>query len=533
MLRAALLATIALLLLPAVAGAYVVQDRGGLLSSTNGLALGPDGNLWVTEYGNGTVVRMTPAGRVLQRFPVGSQPTSVATGPGGRVWVAGTGSTTLYWIDAQAAAPTVHPVPIGGTCGPTAITSGGNGRMYFAAPCTGDPGNSRIGSVRDDGTDLDAQTGRGTAFDLEVSGGKLFVPDFAGDIVRRLRLSDLGIESTVTTGVGNPDGIAVDGSGRIWVTLYTAGTLAHFPATQDGGGVTKLPASGLQQPFGIVLGADGRLYVAAQGSSEIARVDPSTSTVVRYGVQGAEPFQIINGPDGDLYFTDTNASRILYFVNSAPRASTVAARALATTAGSVDAKVDSRGNATQVVFDYGTTTAYGSTTAPQTVAAGIGASDVRADLPALEPGTTYHVRVRATNAEGGATGQDVSFTTPAPDPTPVRAAVSFRWGFTTSYTVLTRVRVRQVTRKDTVKLTCKGRGCAVKKKTVRGKKGVVNFTRYFGTERRLRKGAKVRLRITAPGRIGAVATLKVRRGKDPKVTRRCVLPGTTTLRKRC
>ena len=44
-----------------------------------------DGNFWVTEYGNGTVVRMTPAGQVLQRFPVGTNPTSVSTGPGGRV----------------------------------------------------------------------------------------------------------------------------------------------------------------------------------------------------------------------------------------------------------------------------------------------------------------------------------------------------------------------------------------------------------------------------------------------------------------
>ncbi len=143
------------------------------------------------------------------------------------------------------------------------------------------------------------------------------------------------------------------------------------------------------------------------------------------------------------------------------------------------------------------------------------------------------MRVRATNAEGGVTGADTTFVTPTPPPTPVRAAVSFRWGFTTSYTILTRVRVREVTRQDKIKLTCKGRGCGLKKKTVRNKQGTVKFTKHFGAKRKLRKGTKVRLRITAPNRIGSVVTLKVRRGKDPKITRRCTLPGSSALRKSC
>ena len=538
MLRAALLATLALLLLPAAAGAYVIQELGGLNSHTNGIALAPDGNFWVTEAGAGTVARITPAGRVLARFPVGAGPTSVAVGGGGRVWVAGTGSDALYKIDgATTATPTVTPVSTAGesACGPVGIVSGGDGRMYFSLPDSGDCGvaDDRIGSVADDGSGLTTVTGRGKAFDLAVSGGKLFVPDFGGDAVRRVRLGDLAVESIVTFPIGSlPDGVTADPGGRIWVTLFGAGSLGHFPAAQNGGLGTALPALGLGQPFGITMGADGRVYAAASASAELARVD-AAGHVQRYATPGGKPWQIVAGPDGDLYFTDVGSQRILRFVNSAPRATTVAARALANTAGSVDAKVDSRGNATQVVFDYGPTSAYGSTTTAQTVAAGIGESDVRADLPGLEPGTTYHVRVRASNAEGSVTGADVAFTTPKPKPTPVRATVAFRWGFTPSYTILTRVLVRQVARKDTIKLTCKGRGCGLRSKTVRNKKGKVKLTKHFGAERRLRKGTQVRLRITAPDRIGSVTTLTVRSGKDPKITRRCTRPGSKKLRKRC
>ena len=45
------------------AQAAVFQDRGPLLSATNGIALGPDGNFWVAEEFNDSVVRMTPERR--------------------------------------------------------------------------------------------------------------------------------------------------------------------------------------------------------------------------------------------------------------------------------------------------------------------------------------------------------------------------------------------------------------------------------------------------------------------------------------
>src|SRR4029079_17556473 len=130
-LRAALAALALLLLIPSAAGAFVFQERGGLASFTNGIALAADGNFWVTEAGNGTVVRMSPAGSVLGRFPVGADPTSVAARPGGRIWVCGTGLDPLYWFAAPGASPTIHAIPTPTTCGPVGIVAGGNGKMYF------------------------------------------------------------------------------------------------------------------------------------------------------------------------------------------------------------------------------------------------------------------------------------------------------------------------------------------------------------------------------------------------------------------
>ncbi len=529
-LRAALAALALLLLIPSAAGAAVFQERGGLASFTNGIALAADGNFWITEAGNGTVARMTPGGTVLGRFPVGAAPTSVAAGPGGRIWVSGTGSDRLYWFDATSASPTVHAIPTPTTCGPVAIVAGGNGKMYFTTPDDG-CGESRIGSVPDDGSGPATSTailGMGRVFDLEVRAGKLFAPDFDGDAVRRFNLS-LGVEAIITTPAGgSPDGIAADAAGGIWTTLYTGGTVAHFAAGAPNGTLAQaLPPSGLGAPFGIAAGPDGRMYVAAQLTSELARIDIATGALQRFGAPGAQPFQIVPGPDADLYVTDTANTRVLRFVSNPPRATTSEAHATATTAGSASAKVDARGNATTVVFDYGPTTAYGATTAPVTVPEGVGEVDVRADLTGLTASTGYHVRVRAANAEGESTGADTAFTTPLPPPAILPARASYEWRFSPTWTQLTKVLVRGLRGGEQVKLTCKGRGCGVKRKVLHPAKPKLKLTRYFGRKHKLRKGVRVRITVTAPNAIGVVYRLDVRKGKKPRTSRRCLPPGAT------
>ena len=405
------------LLAPATAGAGVVVPVGGLASATNGIAYGPDGNFWITEQFTGTVARVSPAGAVLARYAVGTDPTSVAVGPGGRVWVAVQGADKLTWFDATAATPTAHDVSTSAqsACGPVGVVAGGNGKMYFTLPTGGGGCSAQVGYTNADGSGATAAVAaRGQAFDLEVAGGKLYVPDFDGDVVRRLALDPgLTVETTITA-FGGPNGIAADGAGNLWVTLYGTGKVARFPATQNGGDVTKFtPAGGLlSNPFGIVAGSDGAMYAAGSVSGNVARID-SAGTFGFYEAPGTQPWQIALGADGELWFTDLGAGRVLRIIDGAPRATTTDARAVDARNGVAAAAVDPRGNATSVVFEYGATTAYGQLTAPVAVPAGDGAVPVSAALTGLTPGQTVHVRVHATNSRGAAAGQDLAFTTPA------------------------------------------------------------------------------------------------------------------------
>ncbi|HUH80502.1 MAG TPA: fibronectin type III domain-containing protein [Solirubrobacteraceae bacterium] len=63
-----------------------------------------------------------------------------------------------------------------------------------------------------------------------------------------------------------------------------------------------------------------------------------------------------------------------------------------------------------VQFQYGTTTAYGSSTTPQS-ASGLSPVPLLAQVSSLSPGTTYHFRVIATNPDGTSFGADETFTT--------------------------------------------------------------------------------------------------------------------------
>jgi hypothetical protein len=73
--------------------------------------------------------------------------------------------------------------------------------------------------------------------------------------------------------------------------------------------------------------------------------------------------------------------------------------------------VNPKGAPTSYRFEYGPTTAYGSSTADSDAGSGPDDLAASASLAGLSPGTTYHYRVVASNAGGVVYGADQTFTT--------------------------------------------------------------------------------------------------------------------------
>jgi phosphodiesterase/alkaline phosphatase D-like protein len=111
-----------------------------------------------------------------------------------------------------------------------------------------------------------------------------------------------------------------------------------------------------------------------------------------------------------------------------PVVTTGAASNITATGARLAGTVNPKGSATTYHFQYGTTTAYGSTTPPASAGSGNTAVAVTADVGGLAAGTLYHFRISATNAGGTSVGADATFTTTSP-PTGGGYAAGYQPGY--------------------------------------------------------------------------------------------------------
>lgn len=103
---------------------------------------------------------------------------------------------------------------------------------------------------------------------------------------------------------------------------------------------------------------------------------------------------------------------------ASPTASTQSAASIGQTAVTLRAAIDPNGSATTYAFQWGATATYGQQTPNKSAGTGTSAKAVTYRLRGLVPGTTYHYRVVASNADGTTVGADRSFKTDLP---PARA----------------------------------------------------------------------------------------------------------------
>jgi outer membrane protein assembly factor BamB len=109
----------------------------------------------------------------------------------------------------------------------------------------------------------------------------------------------------------------------------------------------------------------------------------------------------------DNTFTTRTATGAPFVVTNAPNN-------VGSSSARLNGTVDPHGFTTNVYFQYGPTTSYGSTTASQSKT-GDAYQDVSADITGLTAGITYHFRIAATNSAGTRYGVDRTFAAVPPD----------------------------------------------------------------------------------------------------------------------
>ncbi len=169
-----------------------------------------------------------------------------------------------------------------------------------------------------------------------------------------------------------------------------------------------------------------------EGSNWVAVGNPGFSA--EYAVFTSLAF----APDGIPYvgYVDGVHNATVMRCLPRPTVTTGAASDITAVGAIMNGAANANGYPTAVIFEYGTSTAYGSSIAAPTIVIGTADEAVMAGLiTGLTPGTVYHYRVKAVNEAGTAYGSDATFTTLVPPQITSGSSAAFTIGGPGSFTV--------------------------------------------------------------------------------------------------
>ena len=294
--------------------------------SPTGIALDAAGNIYVADYGNNLIRKISTTGVVSTLAGTGTQgainatgvlasfnrPTGIAMDAQGNLYVADAGNNLIRKITQAALVTTLAGGDTTGTVNngqgaaasffdPLGLAIDGSGNIYVA-----DAGNNLIRKITPDGT-VSTLAGNGNT------------------------VTDNGTLSA--TSFNNPTGVALDGAGNLYVANYlnnnilqvtSAGAVNAFAGTGDPGAVNgPANAATFYFPNNVAVDASNNIYVSDGVNNLIRKITPdgTVSTLAGSGAVGAidstGTAASFNGPAGlavdaagNVYVADANNNLI-------------------------------------------------------------------------------------------------------------------------------------------------------------------------------------------------------------------------------
>jgi uncharacterized protein (TIGR03437 family) len=300
-------------------------------TSPSAVVLDSQGNIYIADTGNHCVRMISASGAIITT-------------------IAGTGGTTGYSGDKGAATSATLRYPTGlafDSSGNLYIADTGNNviRKITSGTITtvaGDNGQS-AGDAGDFGAATSAILNGPTAIAFD-SAGNFYIADNGNSRIRKVDIKTNIITPFLGSGatdkrLSSPNGLWFDASGALYVAdsgnqrlaKYVAPTLSNFAgnlvAGFKGDGGPAISAQ-LNKPMGLTMDAAGNIYFTDTNNSRIRKIttDGTITTIAgkgggAYSGDGGNatsavlnfPRSIAVGPDGTVYIADTNnhAIRVL------------------------------------------------------------------------------------------------------------------------------------------------------------------------------------------------------------------------------
>ena len=231
-------------------------------SYPNRIIAGPDGNLWFTQGFDAYIGRITTSG-VIGQYSIPDLASSIAAGPGGDLWFTEPYANSIGRLTAGGEV-TQFAVPFG--CDPTAIAAGPDGNLWFTATSA-----NLIGRVSPSGafTRFALPTGgSGPAGIVAGPDGNLWFTEGSRSRIGRITMGGV-IDEYVLPQNSSPDAIVAGADGNLWFTLARGG-VGRITTGGEFIGLVRTPTPG-SVAMGIAAGPDGNVWIT-ESASKIARI---------------------------------------------------------------------------------------------------------------------------------------------------------------------------------------------------------------------------------------------------------------------
>ena len=111
------------------------------------------------------------------------------------------------------------------------------------------------------------------------------------------------------SGLSNPQGVAVDGAGDVFIADTGNNRVVEVPA--GGGAQTTVPASGLNDPPGVAVDGAGDVFIADPNNNQVVEVPAGGGAQTTVGSGLYYPFGVAVDGAGDVFIADTDNSRVV------------------------------------------------------------------------------------------------------------------------------------------------------------------------------------------------------------------------------
>jgi streptogramin lyase len=293
-------------------------------SGPEGIAAGPDGNLWFAEINASKIGEINPVTDAISEFATptpNSSPLGITTGPDGNLWFTEFAAGKIGEINPSTHVITEFAIPTASAF-PVALATGSNGNVWFT-----EDGGNKIGEISPTThaiTEFTVPTPTSQPFGI-ASGpdGNIWFTEKMASKIGVLSLATGTIQEFLTkTASAQPNAISTGPDGTLWFTEQ-ANAVSRVglidPTTHT---ITEFPTpTPMGDPVVIAPGADGNMWFTEE-AGKVGTINAVTKTISEVAVPTASssPVGITPGSDGNLWFTEVGAAKVGSIGAGAPAA---------------------------------------------------------------------------------------------------------------------------------------------------------------------------------------------------------------------